>query len=124
MVSTEQRAEIRQRWDTYQKEQLTTSAIAGGGDAPAVGDTPVQGGSSVASPVSLFPAAPALPLDTQGQPVQAHRARISMWPVYNAAVARPIHRKELQSNPAAMKALAIEAEKLKSRGTWDLTSVR
>ena len=42
MMSTEQRAEIRQRWETYQ-DQLTTSASAGGGDALAVGDTPVQG---------------------------------------------------------------------------------
>ena len=74
---------------------------------------------------SLFPhAAPALPLDTHGLQVQPHRARISPWPVYNAAVARPIQRKELQSSPAAMKALANEAEKLKSRGTWDLSSVR
>ena len=111
-MSTEQRTEIRQRWETYQAK-LTTSASAGGGDALAVGDTPVQGGHPVASPVVLSLAVPALPLDPHGTHHQPHRPRISPWPVYNAAVARPIQRKELQSNPAAMKALVAEADKLK-----------
>ena len=43
MMSTEQRVAMRSRWEAYQ-EMLTTSADAGGGDAPAASDTPVQGG--------------------------------------------------------------------------------
>ena len=42
MMSTEQRVAMRTRWEAYQ-ELLTTSAGAGGGDAPAASDTLVQG---------------------------------------------------------------------------------
>ena len=38
IMSTEQRTAMRQSWEAYQ-EQLTTSAVAGGGDASAVSDT-------------------------------------------------------------------------------------
>ena len=44
--------------------------------------------------------------------------------MYNVAVARLITRKEIQSNPADMKALTSETDKLKSRNTWDISSVR
>ena len=116
MMSTEQRVAMRSRWEAYQ-EMLTTSAEASGGNAPAASDTPVQGG------VPVVPAAPALPLDPNGTP-QPHRPRVFPWPYFNAAFARPIQRKEILSNPAAMKALTAKADKLKSRNTWDISSVR
>ncbi|NBO94148.1 MAG: hypothetical protein EBV06_17835, partial [Planctomycetia bacterium] len=70
VMSAEQRLSLRKRWEQYQ-EQLTTSAAAGGGDAPVARDTSVQGGDDDA----LVPAAPALPLDPSAD-YNAHRPRI------------------------------------------------
>ena len=93
VMSAEQRLSLRKR-----QEQQTTSAAAGAGDAPVARDASVQGGDDDA----LVPAAPALPLDPSAD-YNAHRPRIQEhWPLYNAAVARPIKNKELQENPKAL----------------------
>ena len=65
---------------------------------------------------ALVPAAPALPHDPHPD-YNAHRPRVQEhWPLYNAAVARPIKKKELHENPKALTALTNESEKLKSTG--------
>ena len=57
-------------------------------------------------------------------PDDAHHPKSTPWPLFNAAVARLVTKKQLHNTPAAMQALQKEAEQLQARNTWDLTSVR
>ena len=56
---------------------------------------------------------------------QEHRQKIDVgiFP-FNAAVARTVTKKEVQSNPEALKAVIIEWEKLRKAGCWDESDVR
>ena len=59
------------------------------------------------------------------QDPQEHRQNIDVgvFP-FNAAVARTVTKKEVQSNPEALKAVIIEWEKLRKAGCWDESDVR
>ena len=47
-------------------------------------------------------------------PDNAHNPKSTPWPLFNAAVAKPVTRKELHDTPAAMQALVEEAEQLQA----------
>ena len=61
---------------------------------------------------------PAMPTTTDWK--QGHRTKNehSGWTTFNAAVARPVKRAEVESNPMAKKAMDAEVLKLQTRGVW------
>ena len=73
------------------------------------------------SDVVLKPAVPSVP--NFGQ----HRCKIlqaHLHPVIHALVARPVGRKEIESNPDAQKSIDKEWHTLENKGAWDYKTVR
>ena len=124
LKSTEQRAALRATWDQHQS-QFTSTTATGGGHAPALSVASSGGDPGPAHPaIPITKALPAPYLPRAAPPANAHRSKSTHWPLFNAAVARPLSKNEVQDTPAAMQALLNEADKLQGRDTWDLTSVR
>ena len=65
---------------------------------------------------------PSVPIS---QDPQEHRPKIDagVFP-FNAAVARTVPKKEVQSNPEALKAVITEWDQLRKAGCWDESDVR
>ena len=93
LMSTEQRAELRETWEQYQT-LLSTLVVLGDGTPP--------------------PALSAASGEGTSTPDNAHNPKSTPWPLFNAAVAKPVTRKELHDTPAAMQALLEEAEQLQA----------
>ena len=65
---------------------------------------------------------PAMPVST-GRNLHRDRLPDFEWP-FSACVARPVSKKEVASNPKALKAVLSEWEKLRAAGCWDEKKVR
>jgi hypothetical protein len=52
-----------------------------------------------------------------------HRSKIDFSNVFNAMVARPVARKEMESNPKGLAAIEKEWSGHRKRGTWDESTV-
>ena len=143
LLSTEQRAALRERCEQYQT-MLSTPDAPGGGNAPASSAESGEGEGCVGGwggvgwgvcvgvgrwgsgsgppPIKKATSAPRSPR-TSAPPEHAHNPTCTPWPLFNAAAARPVTKKELHNTPAAMQTLLKGAARLQARDTWDITSV-
>ena len=89
--------------------------------APCVGDHSKEETVEDALDVVVLPALSANP--ELGQ----HRCKVlqaHLHPVIHAMVARPVGRKEIESNADAQKSIDVEWHNLESKGAWDYNTVR
>ena len=71
-------------------------------------------------------AVPAVPVvnEYSGEPPQEHRPRRGPWPLFNAAVARTLTRKEIALRPDAQAAVKLEGDTLAGKEVWQLSGVQ
>ena len=89
--------------------------------APCVGDHSKEETVEDALDVVVLPALSANP------EIGQHRCKIlqaHLHPVIHAMVARPVGRKEIESNADAQKPIDVEWHNLESKGAWDYNTVR
>ena len=70
------------------------------------------------SPACPTPAMPCRPVKED-----RHRRKIQTELGFSACVCRPVSKKEIESNPAAKKAVEAEWARLWEKGVWDVTTV-
>ena len=89
--------------------------------APCVGDHSKEETIEDALDVVVLPALSANP------EIGQHRCKVlqaHLHPVIHAMVARPVGRKEIESNADAQKSIDVEWHNLESKGAWDYNTVR
>ena len=89
--------------------------------APCVGNRSKEETVEDALDVVVLPALSANP------EIGQHRCKVlqaHLHPVIHAMVARPVGRKEIESNADAQKSIDVEWHNLESKGAWDYNTVR
>ena len=89
--------------------------------APCVGNRSKEETVEDALDIVVLPALSASP------EIGQHRCKVlqaHLHPVIHAMVARPVGRKEIESNADAQKSIDVEWHNLESKGAWDYNTVR